>query len=160
MIDSSWGCDHGPYYTSASITSPSGRYSSSGYVSGTGASTSLSIDGDLGNYTITTDGYFYCSCAGTIGYGNNMTGVAADVTIGADYTFTSSYIDDVVQRKICVYAKCPYSPGDCGIGLEDAVGLPQSCAPGVHQAWLKHTFLGITYRCEEIDHQDLSSPPC
>jgi hypothetical protein len=80
VIDSSWGCYHGSYMTTTHIYSPSSRYTSS-QSSGMYSTTSISINGEYGEYTAYTSGNYTCSCifGGTAGYGGSGQPVAPRV---------------------------------------------------------------------------------
>jgi hypothetical protein len=58
------GCDHSNYYTTTYLLSPTGRYAS--FESG-GTSSNAVIDfaDEEGYWTVGTEGYVFCSCAGT-----------------------------------------------------------------------------------------------
>jgi hypothetical protein len=58
------GCDHSNYYTTTYLTSPSGRYASL-ESSGTSSNVALEFDGEGGYWDVGTEGYLFCSCAGT-----------------------------------------------------------------------------------------------
>lgn len=58
------GCDHSNYETTTYLTSPTGRYASS-ESGGTSSNAVLEFDDESGYWDVGTEGYLFCSCAGT-----------------------------------------------------------------------------------------------
>jgi hypothetical protein len=154
-IDDYYGCFTGVEYELDELYSPSGRYTS-----GTGG-TSMAIADDFGTWTGTTTWTVDCQCLNHVPtFTAQSQGVAADTTIEVKYTFSRADLDQVHQIKNCVYSICGGYPTTCGSGFVDTVGLADACAPGIDSVWHTKSFIGITYRCEEISHVHLSSAPC
>ena len=85
VSDNSWGCTHSNYNTVAHIVSPTGRNS---YHQSTGlsSSTSITINDEMGDYTISTSGTYYCSCSyQTLGFGGGeILGVSIHISYFTD----------------------------------------------------------------------------
>ncbi len=72
------GCDHSNYNTTTYLTSPTGRYASleSG---GTSSNVAMEYDGEVGYWDVGTEGYLFCSCAGTDLYYSGESPLTLDV---------------------------------------------------------------------------------
>jgi hypothetical protein len=79
------GCDHYDYYTTTTVTSPTG--SNSLESSGASSNASLEVtDSDEGSWNIGTSGYLTCSCAGT------TLNFAGSSGLSFDWEFRSAYL--------------------------------------------------------------------
>jgi hypothetical protein len=162
VVDSSSGCSHGNYLTTARVVSPSNRTSSSSS-SGLSSSTNLSIDDEWGDYSLVTTGTYQCSCMfnSTISFGAPaVTAAASETTIEVNYTYVSHSDDLQMQVRRCDYRRCEGSNTSCWNNFQDINAIGVICPAGITEAILVKKFLGIPYRCEPISHTHLGTPPC
>jgi hypothetical protein len=95
------------------------------------------------------------------GFGSSRKAVASQTTIQTDYknVHRRPYTPLTVW---CDFSACP-NPGtstECGSSYSEVWGVTQPCPPGIKSVYNVKKFLGFTYSCEEIYHEDTLFPPC
>lgn len=112
--DNSWGCTHGNYSTTANIYSPTGR-NNPGTSGGLYSNTTLSMNGEEGNYTVVGLGSYSCSCS-QFGVPGRFGG-SRSYGVGLAQTYYQGCYQTGSNSCYCPYLACvDGSAPRCGIG--------------------------------------------
>jgi hypothetical protein len=155
--DSSSGCSHSNYLTTARIISPNGRQAS-GTSGGLQAGTSLAINDEFGQYSLVTTASYYCSCSQqNAGFGNSQPAPADTGTSYVHYTLTGSYDDPCTcGLKHCSYTRC--TSEYCGSLTFEKVQA--SCPYGYARNYTYKRFMWVTYICDLLTESPMADYPC
>lgn len=158
VIDSSWGCTHGSYGTTATIVSPSTRIENA-WSGGLYSNTSMAINGEHGDYTFGGHTSYSCSCTSQPEPFN-------DGMVAAIFPYTHYYTRSVTatppdnmhtyvptttpntSNKVCSRSsyKAPGSGSQLtviGLGMGPVPTNPYACVSGCYNGHVG-LFFGIT----------------